>query len=167
METTDEKYAHIPGWGMDADPENDPAYPMKKYNGADHERLNYERPPVQPETVEVLHSNERPDLTRVMGTSVPPSGLSGALRRKAFTFSESNWGHWLSLIAADRINVIEGIIADLKAGTVPDLFTESGLKARWKYDRRAVIRRAAVTAACVIGITAALSLSARKKRARG
>ena len=29
----------IPGWGMDADPENDPTYPMKHANGADHDRL--------------------------------------------------------------------------------------------------------------------------------
>ena len=30
----------IPGWGMDADPENDPTYPMKRWNGADHERIH-------------------------------------------------------------------------------------------------------------------------------
>ena len=30
---------NIPGWGMDADPENDPTYPMKRWNGADHECL--------------------------------------------------------------------------------------------------------------------------------
>ena len=53
----------IPGWGVDADPENDPTYPMKHRNGADYERLNYERPPQQPVTVEVLHSIERPNLT--------------------------------------------------------------------------------------------------------
>ena len=39
---------HIPGWGMDADPENDPTYPMKHWNGADHQRFNYEKPPQQP-----------------------------------------------------------------------------------------------------------------------
>ena len=35
------KPKNIPGWGIDADPENDPTYPMKHGNGADHERLNY------------------------------------------------------------------------------------------------------------------------------
>src|SRR5690349_1030352 len=72
---------NIPGWGMDADPENDPAYPMKHTNGADHERLNYEKAPQQPQDMEILHSVERPGITRVFGTSTPPSGLSGAVRR--------------------------------------------------------------------------------------
>ena len=26
-----DQYSHIPGWGMDADPENDPTYPMKHW----------------------------------------------------------------------------------------------------------------------------------------
>ena len=73
----------IPGWGIDADPQNNPTYPYKHWNGSDHERLNYERPPMQPVTVEVLHSIERPGLSCVFGTSVPPSGVSGAIRRFA------------------------------------------------------------------------------------
>src|SRR3954464_5066556 len=75
---------HIPGWGIDADPENDPTYPMKHWNGADYERFNYEKPPQQPQHIEVLHSIERPGITRVFGTSTPPKGLSGSLRRYAF-----------------------------------------------------------------------------------
>src|SRR5690606_2211231 len=106
----------IPGWGMDADPENDPTYPMKHYTGADHNRLNYTRAPQQPQTVEVLHSIERPGITRVFGTAVPPSGLSGVLRRYAFRFSEGSSGHWLTLILADRVNVVEGILDDLAHG---------------------------------------------------
>src|SRR5205085_5410879 len=60
---------NIPGWGMEADPENDPTYPMKHYNGADHERLNYEKAPQQPIDIEMLHTIERPGVTRVFGTS--------------------------------------------------------------------------------------------------
>ena len=55
----------IPGWGMDEDPENDPTYPMKHWNGADHERFNYEKAPQQPIDMEILHSIERPNVTRV------------------------------------------------------------------------------------------------------
>src|ERR1043165_9782208 len=110
MENLAENYKHIKGWGIDADPENEPTYPMKKYTGDDHRRLNYDRPPLQEVDVEVLKSNERPNLTAVVGTSAPPSGLSGNIRRFAFKFSEGQWGHWLSLILADRINMVEGII---------------------------------------------------------
>ncbi len=40
--------------------------------------------PQQHSGVKVLHSLERPGLTPVYGTTVPPSGLSGRLRSLAF-----------------------------------------------------------------------------------
>src|SRR4051812_12826746 len=98
MEDISHKYSHIKGWGIDADPENEPTYPMKHYTGDDHNRLNYEKATQQEPTVEILHSNERPGLTRVFGESSPPSGLSGSLRRYAFNYSESNLKHWLTLV---------------------------------------------------------------------
>src|SRR5579875_1913203 len=98
MENTTNDYTHINGWGIDADPTNEPTHPMKKYTGDDHERINWVRPPLQPVTVEVLHSNERPNLTAVFGTSVPPSGLSGSIRRFAFKHSENEYLHWLPLL---------------------------------------------------------------------
>jgi hypothetical protein len=142
-----ETYKDIPGWGMDANPENDPTYPMKRYTGADHDRLNYDRAPQQLQNVEVLHSNERPGITRVFGTSTPPSGLSGMLRRYAFRFSEGSSAHWMTLILADRVNVVEGIIDDLAHGHVPNIFAERGWKAEWKYNRQGAIKTAVVSVA--------------------
>src|SRR6187200_1171435 len=98
-----DKYKHIKGWGIDADPENEPTYPMKNYNGDDHKRSNYTRPPLQRADVEVLHSNERPGLSAVFGTVCPPSGLSGLIRRFAFKYSEESLKHWFALVLADRI----------------------------------------------------------------
>ncbi len=109
MENSQNEFSHIKGWGIDANPANEPAYPIKNYTGDDHERLNWQRPVQQPVTVEVLHSNEYPNLPAVFCTSVPPSGRSGKIRRYAFQFSESSYGHWLPLLLADRINVVEGI----------------------------------------------------------
>lgn len=154
---------HIPGWGHDADPENDPTYPMKHRNGADYERLNYEKPEQQPVTVEVLHSIERPNVTRVFGTSTPPSGLSGKIRRFAFTKSESTYAHWFPLVVADRVNVIEGIIDDIKHGHFPNLIAERGWKAEWKFNRKGVIEKAVVTVAVV---TVAVWLLGGKKKKR-
>lgn len=57
MKNNDYDYRQINGWGIDADPENEPTYPIKKYTGDDHNRLLYERPPLQPVNVEILHSN--------------------------------------------------------------------------------------------------------------
>ena len=161
MKKTAQDFAHIPGWGIDADPKNEPTYPMKKYTGDDHQRLNYARPPLQPVTVEVLHSNERPNITAVFGTSTPPSGLSGVLRRKAFTFSESNWGHWLLLIAADRVNTVEGVVDDLAHGHIPNIFAERGWKAEWKHNPKGLAQKVAIGLVVTAGIVTLLS---RKKK---
>lgn len=158
----EEKFSHIKGWGVDADPENEPTYPMKKYTGDDHQRLNWERPPQQQATVEVLHSNERPNLSAVFGTSVPPSGLSGQLRRYAFKYSESSYGHWLPLLLADRVNVIEGIIDDIRKGHFPNIFVEKGGKAEWKFNRSGVLTKIALA----VTATTVLVLLSRKSRSK-
>jgi hypothetical protein len=102
------------GWRLDADPKNDPTYPMKARNNGEQAGYIWERPPQQPNTVEVLHSIERPNLTAVFGTSTPPAGLSGVIRRVAFKYSESSYAHWLPLMVADRVAVVEGLLEDLR-----------------------------------------------------
>jgi len=159
----DDRTKNIPGWGMDADPENDPTYPMKHWNGADHERLNYEKAPQQPQDIEVLHSIERPGVTRVFGTSTPPSGLSGAIRRYAYKYSEATATHWMTLILADRVNVIEGKINDLSHGILPNPWIERGWRAQWKHNRVAFIGKAATTA---LVITAGIMLMSRKNKSK-
>jgi hypothetical protein len=148
------QFQHIPGWNVDADPENEPTYPYKHYTGDDHKRLNWERPIQQEAKVEVLHSNERPNLSATFGTVSPPSGLSGVIRRKAFKFSESEYGHWLNLLLADRINVVEGFIDDIMHGHVPNIFAEKGMKADWNYNKTLFFKRVAITAAITVGVVA-------------
>ena len=137
-------HTNIKGWGSDANPENDPTYPMKKRTNEEHEGYSWERPPQQAPDVEILHSNERPNITAVFGNSVPPSGLSGKIRRYAFKYSESSYGHWLPLMLADRINVFEGILDDLKKGHVPNFFAERGWTAEWEYNRENFVKNVAV-----------------------
>jgi len=161
MESIDNQFSHIKGWGIDADPKNEPTYPMKKYTGDDHNRLNYQRPEQQLQNVEILKSNERPTITAVFGSSTPPSGLSGMIRRYAFKFSESSYGHWLPLILADRINAVEGIIEDLARGHIPNIFAERGGKAAWKHNPKAVAKNVLV-AVVVTSVVVAL-LSKNKK----
>ena len=166
MENLANNYTHIKGWGIDADPKNEPTYPMKHWTGDDHERLNYERPPLQPVDIEVLHSNERPNVTAVFGTSVPPSGLSGMIRRYAFKYSEGSWGHWLPLILADRVNMVEGILDDLKHGHIPNFFVERGWTAEWKYNRKSFVTKVAVGAVVTAGVVALLMQKNKKQKVR-
>jgi hypothetical protein len=102
-------------------------------------------------------------MPAVFGTAAPPSGLSGVLRRAAFEWSESRWTHWLLLLAADRINVVEGVVEDLGRSKIPNLFAEFGLGAAWKYDRPAFVRRAAGTAAVAAGVVGVLYLMSRSR----
>ena len=154
MEHTPKDPSQIKGWGVDADPKNDPTYPMKNRNNGEHAGYNWERPPQQPITIEVLHSNERPNVTSVFGTSTPPSALSGVIRRVAFRYSESSYGHWLPLMLADRVSVVEGVLSDLKHGHVPNVFAERGWKAEWKHNRIGLARRILVR---VVLISAAVA----------
>ncbi len=114
---------------------------MKNRTNGDHAGYSWERPPQQPITTEILHSNERPNVTSVFGTSTPPSGLSGVIRRIAFRYSESSYGHWLPLMLADRVSIVEGVFGDLKHGHVPNVLAELGWKAEWKHNRTSLVRR--------------------------
>jgi hypothetical protein len=157
MEHAAKDPSQIKGWGVDVDPKNDPTYPMKNRNNGEHAGYSWERPPQQPITIEVLHSNERPNVTSVFGTSTPPSGLSGVIRRIAFRYSESSYGHWLPLMLADRVSVVEGVLGDLKHGHVPNTFVERGGKAEWKHNRTSLVRRILVRVVLVSAAVAYFS----------
>ncbi|MCE6989731.1 hypothetical protein [Dyadobacter sp. CY323] len=154
MKKTQQDYSHINGWGIDQNPLDVPAYPMKHRTENDNKGMIWERPAQQPETVEILHSNERPNLSAVFGTPNPPSGLSGQIRRFAFRYSESQIPHWLALLLADRIQMFEGIADDLKSGHVPDLFSELGGRSELKHNALGFAKKAVVSIAVVTLVVA-------------
>lgn len=100
--------------------------------------------------VEVLYSSERPDLPAVVGETLPPQFISGALRRYAFRHSESRYRHWLPLLIADRINELEGVLEDVKKARFPNVFAERGWKVHWQYEKKDVLRNVLIGA--VLGI---------------
>lgn len=102
--------SQIPGWGADLDRRKRPAVPMERSPREDD--AHWDVPEPQAQTVEVLHSIERPGLTPVFGTACPPRGLSGRLRRRAFRHSENDLRHWMMLLFADRVDVVEGVLGD-------------------------------------------------------
>ncbi|MDQ6881325.1 MAG: hypothetical protein M3150_04440 [Pseudomonadota bacterium] len=149
---------HVQGWGADLDHANRPAYPMERTPP----RLDG-IPAMVPQLpkVEILRSNERPGLTPIFGTSTPPTGVSGMLRRTAFKYSENDLRHWLILLFADRVNVGEGIVEDLARGHVPNIFKEMGGPAEFRYNRAGAVRKVAIATA-VTGL--AIYLMKRKRR---
>jgi hypothetical protein len=135
MENTTIDPKSVRGWGVDADPKNDPTYPMKLRNNGEHAGYTWDRPAQQPTDVEILHSIERPNVTAVFGTSTPPAGLSGMIRRVAFKYSENSYAHWLPLMLADRIGVVEGIVEDLAHGHIPNVPGELGMREELRHDK--------------------------------
>ena len=139
--------ATIPGWGVDADPENDPTYPMRHIEDQKTRGLTWSRPAEQQPDVEILRSIEHNRLPAVLGTSTPPSGLSGMIRRAAFRRSESDWWHWLLLMGADRLNVVEGVVEDLGRGKIPNIPAELGWRSELRHNPKGVATKAAIAVA--------------------
>ncbi|MES2786241.1 MAG: hypothetical protein V4684_12330 [Pseudomonadota bacterium] len=151
---------NIVGWGADLDHANRRGYPKER---TPPRLAPVPQPEIQPQHVEVLHSNERPGITPVFGTSTPPSGVSGMLRRAAFRFSENDLRHWLILLFADRVNVGEGLVSDLAHGHVPNIFAEMGGPAEFRHNRAGAIRKAAIGG---VVVALAIMLMRRKRTER-
>jgi len=144
----------IKGWAVDADPENDPTYPYRE-RGADDHSGQWQRPPQQQTDVEILQSIEHKQRPAVVGTSTPPSGLSGVLRRLAFRKSESNLLHWMLLLGADRINVVEGVLQDFSRARVPNIPGEMGAGAEWEHNKTGLVLKS-VGAVALVALAAAV-----------
>ena len=153
----------VTGWGVDSNPDNDPTYPMRDRSKEDGPGMAWSRPPLQTPHVEILRSIEHNRLPAVLGTSTPPSGFSGVIRRVAFRYSESQWAHWLMLMAADRVNVVEGVVDDLARGRVPNVPAEMGARAELAHNRSGLAGKLALTGAA-IGLGILVARLARAER---
>jgi hypothetical protein len=153
----------VMGWGVDANPKNDPTYPYRDRSKDEGLTGDWQRPPLQSSDVEVLESIEYVRRPAVFGTSTPPRGLSGMIRRLAFRWSESNWIHWLMLMGADRINVVEGVLDDLAHAKIPNIPGEMGARAEWKHNKTGFFIKTAI----VLGASAGLVALVRRRRSSG
>ena len=145
----------IIGWGADVDPENDPTYSYRDRSADDHSG-EWTRPAQQYPEVEILQSIEHKQLPAVFGTSSPPKWVSGMMRRAAFRWSESHWAHWLLLMGADRVNMVEGLVDDLAHARVPNIPKEMGIRAEWRHNKSGLAQKIAITAgigAAIYGVT--------------
>ncbi|PYE17363.1 hypothetical protein DFR67_10666 [Williamsia limnetica] len=124
----DELKARIPGWGADLDPADRPSVPQERFD-PDATGAHWDFPDRQEEKWPRERSIEHQFLTPVFGTSTPPRGLSGMLRRFAYRYSEARAAHWLLLLAADRVNAVESHLASLITKRPDNPITETGISA--------------------------------------
>jgi hypothetical protein len=124
-ESVEELRARIPGWGADLDPAERPSYPREQpgiETGA-----HWDFPERQPEKWPRERSVEHAFLTPVFGTSTPPRGASGAIRKYAYKYSEGRAAHWLLLIAADRVDAWESHLRSFATLRPDNPVTETGV----------------------------------------
>ena len=155
-----EELQAIPGWGSDVDKKNRPAVPMER-TPPRFIHVPQGQPVQQAQTVEVFCSPERPGITPLFGTAQPPKWLSGAIRRLAYKLTENDLRNWLLLLAADRVNMVEGIVEDLAHGHVPNVLGEMGIRSELRYNPTGLVRKALIATAVVGGI---MALRNRRRR---
>src|SRR3954468_11721436 len=125
-ESPEELRARIPGWGVDLDPKDRPSVPKLQFQ-EDLTGAHWEFPERQPEKYPRERSVEHGMLTPVFGTAQPPSGVSGAIRRYAYRYSEGRTAHWLLLIAADRVDAWENHLKSFLTLRPDNPITETGV----------------------------------------
>jgi hypothetical protein len=152
------------GWGADLDPADRPAVPKEKPSKVTTPRG--EMPVRQVPRIRVHKSTEHPDLPPVFGTSCPPHGLSGRLRDFAYQFSEGQMTHWLTLMLADRVDVVEGLISDLGHGKVPNLPRERGTTAMLTHrsDDRLLRRKTVLYTGATLAVLGVALVALRQQR---
>jgi hypothetical protein len=127
-ESIEELRTRIPGWGVDLDPRDRPSVPRLQPDGG---RIGITVAPSerQPETWPRERSIEHATLTPVFGTSCPPKGVSGVMRRYAYRrFSEARAAHWLLLLAADRVDALESHARSFLTLRPDNPLTETGVR---------------------------------------
>ncbi len=98
--------SRIIGWGADANPENRPGVPMEWSPEHPVQGSHWAEPEHQQTDGPVLHGKARP-LTPVFSNLEPPKGLSGVVKRIAYTYPDHKARHWLLLMLSDRIEAVE------------------------------------------------------------
>ena len=131
--SSDELRARIPGWGVDLDPKDRPSVP-REWVDPDQAGAHWDFPDRQPEKWPRERSIEHKFLTPVFGTSCPPKGISGIIRKYAYRrFSEARAAHWLLLLAADRVDAVESHLQSFVTLRPDNPITETGVLSEFSH----------------------------------
>ncbi|MFP3459932.1 hypothetical protein R5O87_03655 [Arthrobacter globiformis] len=128
--SAEELRAQIPGWGADLDPADRPSYPREQPGIETGARWDF--PERQPEKWPRERSVEHAFLPPVFGTSTPSAGVSGAIRRYAYKYSEGRAAHWLLLMGADRVDAGEHHLKSLATLRPDNPITETGVVSEFR-----------------------------------
>ena len=145
----------IKGWGSDLDRAARPGGPRDQAPELGAELL-YPGIEQQPPNIKIHKSTEHGRLTPVFGTSCPPAGLSGRIRDIGYKYSEGRLARWLTLMFADRVDVVEGLISDVAHLHIPNIPKEMGLKSELKHNPAGLAKKVIIAGLCVTACIAYL-----------
>ena len=146
--SSEELRARIPGWGVDLDPKNRPSVPQERFD-PNATGAHWDFPERQPEKWPRERSIEHKFVTPVFGTSCPPKGVSGMMRKYAYKrFSEGRAAHWLILVAADRVDALGSHVRSLLTRRPDNPITETGVLS--EFSRHGIASRAGKKRADVV-----------------
>lgn len=94
--------------GIDESPERRPGVPMEAEPPHPAQGAYWETPERQRKRFRHLKRKGLDELTPVFGTTIPPRGASGIVRRIAYRIPEHRARRWMLLLMADRVDVLEG-----------------------------------------------------------
>ena len=113
--------------GIDG-PAERPGVPMEGDAGAAAAGKPAEPTPQQHGRDRHLHRAALDEPTAVFGTGVPPRGVSGVMRKAAYQVPEHYARHWMLLMAADRVDVVESRLGDALADPLDRLGFTTGAR---------------------------------------
>ena len=102
---------HVLGAGIDLPRSRRPGSPMESAL-RDAAGAHWEEVARQAARGEILKRADLREPTPVFGSAQPPHGLSGALRRLAYSVPEHKPRHWGLLFLADRVDVVESAVGE-------------------------------------------------------
>lgn len=132
-ESSAELRARIPGWGADLDHKDRPSVPKELPADPERSGAHWVFPERQVEKWPRERSVEHQMLTPVFGTSCPPKGLSGVIRKYSYKkYSEARAAHWLLLLAADRVDRTESTLRSFATLHPDNPITQTGILSEFK-----------------------------------
>ena len=107
------EHANEPVYGSDLPGSERPGVPMETESRPLTPTVHWREPERQPPNRRVTKRRELAQLTPVFSSALPPRGISGMLRRAAYGIPETHAQHFLTLMLADRVDVLEHRLARL------------------------------------------------------
>ncbi|HYZ89545.1 MAG TPA: hypothetical protein VE620_09640, partial [Myxococcales bacterium] len=101
------EHANEPVYGSDLPGPSRPGVPMETQPRPLTPTVHWRDPERQPPNPRVTKRRELTQLTPVYSSALPPRGISGVLRRAAYRIPESHPQHFMLLMLADRVDVLE------------------------------------------------------------